>query len=1342
MQNCQKKWLGWILTGGLSCGSALAGTNEIDFNNPPGDLYVEVGATSAEHRSDGGASGAAGDGYLSVTDARPGQRSTLVFKDLDDGLVVKAFTFECDLRMGGGHSNPADGFSLNYVRADDPLVTDGGPYAGTEGEANLPEEGSLTGLGIGFDTWQSGNHPGGITDVVGISVRIDGQLVTQFPVPLRPGNQFPGGVYDPVPYRNLATNDVNYLQSMQTGARSDLDLNGDGEVNDADGSTPQPDFGDPTWGDWVRNLKWERFKVELTEDSKIKIFWKGVELTPEGGLQTTFAPSPGRIVFGARTGDNFQVHHVDNIRLVTIAADTLIVGPATGNPIGFSITTLDSGPAVADPSTVQVKLNGETLASPSISKEGITTTIVYGDVTKPFTIGSTNTVELTVTDTRGISVTQTREFVTASYVTLPPAYAVTGVNTADGGFNVRVHQTATRSQETTVARAEQQLNGLRGANVADLSSFTGGVFTEPTVINYSQPDASGFPEPAGFFQENFDNPDLNFPDVLIPGIPSLTESGDDGGYYTDNIAAEVTAYLHFPEPGAYSIIFNSDDGFRTTVAPNFNEVLDSVIVSQADVGKGASDVVATVYVPEAGYYPFRTVWFEGGGGASLEWSALRVAPNPTARYLINDAPAAAINAYRTRTGDIPAAVSFLHPFRDSGNPFLGTVPVIVAVQDGSTAVDDASIRLLLNGAEVTATKNKTGNTTTVTYDPPGNLPGGDHQVIVRFTAGGQNYDLTNSFTIRSAVAIAPSLALPAGAVNTANRGFLVKTVQQDNGAGMETTTYRGLTQIAGFFGWPNTADLSAFTGPDGYYVEPNVINYTATGEDGYFDANRGYPDAPAPGIPGAAEADGGTDNYTHEILTVLDLQPGIYVMNVNSDDGFITTVGNPAEAFTLPTVVGEFNAGRGAGDAFGSGTTFYFEVLQAGLYPFRTITYEGGGGSGIEWSVFSYDPATGATTGGQLINSGEPGAVVAYQYPVTSAGAPYVKSFLPPRSGWASTLTPSRSGTDAVVKVVVAEGVGSVDPAAVTLQIDDVPVTPTVNKANGEVTITYAPAGGWAANSTHTAELTYGDRTVNWSFQIGSIRTPTFFVEAEDFDNNGVAQAAASAMPYFGGAYAGLGATATDYQRPAQADWPVYRMGEDPNVPLVLSPDRDRGVSELAVNFRIGWVDANQWYQYTRDFPAGQYHVYAGLSHGDAADSATRIGGNLATVTGGTPTIVGSFFAPATGGWGNSDLVPLRDTATTNALVTVELAGQQTIRFTTLNGDYDFLLFVPASEAGGLQFDSVKLNPDGTITIEWTGTATLEAAPTLNGPWTAVAGATSPYTFTPSDDQLFGRLVE
>src|SRR6185295_16362451 len=140
----------------LVVASAPAATNIIDFNTdptpgPPPALYRDVG--SGEWRPSGGASGAANDGYLKVTDARGGEVTKLVFKDLENGLVVKAFTFECDLRIGGGTPRPADGFSINYVSITDPMITSsdagGGTafenFSGTDNEGSHPEEGGTTG---------------------------------------------------------------------------------------------------------------------------------------------------------------------------------------------------------------------------------------------------------------------------------------------------------------------------------------------------------------------------------------------------------------------------------------------------------------------------------------------------------------------------------------------------------------------------------------------------------------------------------------------------------------------------------------------------------------------------------------------------------------------------------------------------------------------------------------------------------------------------------------------------------------------------------------------------------------------------------------------------------------------------------------------------------------------------------------------------------------------------------------------------------------------------------------------------------------------------------------------
>jgi len=55
-------------------------------------------------------------------------------------------------------------------------------------------------------------------------------------------------------------------------------------------------------------------------------------------------------------------------------------------------------------------------------------------------------------------------------------------------------------------------------------------------------------------------------------------------------------------------------------------------------------------------------------------------------------------------------------------------------------------------------------------------------------------------------------------------------------------------------------------------------------------------------------------------------------------------------------------------------------------------------------------------------------------------------------------------------------------------------------------------------------------------------------------------------------------------------------------------------------------------------------------------------------------------------------------------------------------------------------FVRIRLNGDGTITVEWDGGGTLEAAPAVLGAWQEVTGATSPYTFTGTAQMLFLRI--
>ena len=150
---------GCILAACSSSTVLAQGGVALDFSTNPEDRGVEFFAAENGNPRWEQSGGVNNSGYLVVTDNGGGERGAIVFPDLSDppGSALSSFQITADLRVGAGSADPADGFSFNLVRPDDPLLEDGNNYASSPAnEANLPEEGSTTGLGIGFDEWQSG----------------------------------------------------------------------------------------------------------------------------------------------------------------------------------------------------------------------------------------------------------------------------------------------------------------------------------------------------------------------------------------------------------------------------------------------------------------------------------------------------------------------------------------------------------------------------------------------------------------------------------------------------------------------------------------------------------------------------------------------------------------------------------------------------------------------------------------------------------------------------------------------------------------------------------------------------------------------------------------------------------------------------------------------------------------------------------------------------------------------------------------------------------------------------------------------------------------------------------
>ena len=143
----------------------------------------------------------------------------------------------------------------------------------------------------------------------------------------------------------------------------------------------------------------------------------------------------------------------------------------------------------------------------------------------------------------------------------------------------------------------------------------------------------------------------------MPGIPDTAPV--DPNYIT----GVALAFVEFPTPGMYYIGVNRDDGFRLTVAtteggrdlmagPNVQEVG----VFNGGGGTDANNVqpngFTAVYVPQAGVWPFRLLWWGGTGDDNVEWFQTN---EQLPIGLINDSiTTTTLRAFRSRSAQPPA----------------------------------------------------------------------------------------------------------------------------------------------------------------------------------------------------------------------------------------------------------------------------------------------------------------------------------------------------------------------------------------------------------------------------------------------------------------------------------------------------------------------------------------------------------------------------------------------------------------------------------------------------------------------------------------------------------------
>ncbi|MCI0746500.1 MAG: Ig-like domain-containing protein [Verrucomicrobia subdivision 3 bacterium] len=271
--------------------------------------------------------------------------------------------------------------------------------------------------------------------------------------------------------------------------------------------------------------------------------------------------------------------------------------------------------------------------------------------------------------------------------------------------------------------------------------------------------------------------------------------------------------------------------------------------------------------------------------------------------------------------------------------------------------------------------------------------------------------------------------------------------------------------------------------------------------------------------------------------------------------------------------------------------------------------------------------------------------------------------------------------------------------ASIRLTIDGVDVTPTVadDAMAKTTTVTHVPTTAYSLAARHEAVLTYNDSetpaltaTARKVFHVtpvpvGTVAGTTLFIEAEDFNYFNTNDMTAGHFFDFGapaGSYTNLAAKHDiDYHLAASnPDSPLYRVLMPPNGISVPGGAGDNLRAGVPINpdYKVGWNDAGDWYNFTRTFPNTTYKIYGRFASGgtDSHFDLSRVTSD-STVSNQTTVSLGTFDAEPTGGWDTFCFIPLRNASGQDVIV--RLNGLTTLRLTTLpgNGDVNYIAFVP-----------------------------------------------------------------
>jgi hypothetical protein len=274
------------------------------------------------------------------------------------------------------------------------------------------------------------------------------------------------------------------------------------------------------------------------------------------------------------------------------------------------------------PSSIVLSLNG-TAVMPSITNLTGGATVNYVLAPLPAS-GATNHARLVFLDSGGNSQTNDWTFV-ITYLGLDPANRQAGSGQTRGMKVRLVEADQGTPLDNSLDVANQQL-----ATPPGIPAVLSTNITDP-MLNYTH---LSLPASSPYFPYT-----ANF-----PGIDPDIQSGPN--YF----ALEALTYLDLPA-GPQTFGVYSDDGFELTAGASFTDASPLILGAKSD---GTYHGTFDFFVPAAGLYPFRLVFYQTAGDSHLQWYSVdRTSGTLT---LINDPTAAnVIKAYATLSAP-PAVV--------------------------------------------------------------------------------------------------------------------------------------------------------------------------------------------------------------------------------------------------------------------------------------------------------------------------------------------------------------------------------------------------------------------------------------------------------------------------------------------------------------------------------------------------------------------------------------------------------------------------------------------------------------------------------------------------------------